>query len=302
MKFFQKRWVAITLCAVMIVVSLAIGRAKTVKGSYNPSSDSAAESWGEENYSAYTRYVQDETGVLKEKTIRMISEQNAALDYSYGSICGVAIVDDGIASSKMEDEAFRLGYDLGLGESDVLLLLDTKSQDYYFAYGEDMAYYVDNSLEILVTGAMSHVFDRPEEALTELFDQLAGWYAKNVPVTGEPAKGGSIGKNIVGTIFFVLLLAILIVIAVVSSLIRAGRNVIWRAGGWMPLLFLNRRHGPGPRPGPQPGPGPRPGPGSGTARRSNRSAGGFGGSSRGSFKGGGGFGGSNRGGGFGGKR
>ena len=284
MKFFQKRWVAITLCVLMIAASLAISRARTSK-EYQPDSTSSAEAWGQDNYGSFTRYIRDDAGLLSEKTIRSLSEHNAALDYAYDSICGVAIVDLGIASGKMEDEAFDLGYELGLRESDFFLLLDTKSRDWYFAYGTDAGQYVDHSLEVLLTGAMDEVFDAPEQTLTKLFDNLGDWYGEHMPVSGSKDSGGTI-RTLGGTVFFVFLLVILIVGSVISALLR----------GWMPFLFLNHlhhhhHHGPT---GPNPNPGPRP--------RSGGRAGGFGGSSRGNFRGGGGFGGGSRGGGFGGRR
>ena len=291
MKFFQKRWVAITLCVLMIVASLAISRARTSK-EYQPDSTSSAEAWGQDNYGSFTRYIRDDAGLLSEKTIRSLSEHNAALDYAYDSICGVAIVDLGIASGKMEDEAFDLGYEMGLGETDFFLLLDTKSRDWYFAYGTDAGQYVDHSLEVLLTGTMDEVFDKPEQTLTKLFDELGDWYGKHMPVSGSK-DGGSTIRTLGGTVLFVFLLVILIVISVISALIRTGRRMMWRASGWMPFLFLNQHHHHGPS-GPNPNPGPRP--------RSGGRAGGFGGSSRGNFRGGGGFGGGSRGGGFGGRR
>ena len=284
MKFFQKRWVAITLCVLMIAASLAISRARTSK-EYQPDSTSSAEAWGQDNYGSFTRYIRDDAGLLSEKTIRSLSEHNAALDYAYDSICGVAIVDLGIASGKMEDEAFDLGYELGLRESDFFLLLDTKSRDWYFAYGTDAGQYVDHSLEVLLTGAMDEVFDAPEQTLTKLFDNLGDWYGKNVPVANSKDSGSTI-RTVGGIAVLLFLLVILIVGSVISALLR----------GWMPFLFLNHlhhhhHHGPT---GPNPNPGPRP--------RSGGRAGGFGGSSRGNFRGGGGFGGGSRGGGFGGRR
>ena len=291
MKFFQKRWVAITLCVLMIVASLAISSARTSK-EYQPDSTSSAEAWGQDNYGSFTRYIRDDAGLLSEKTIRSLSEHNAALDYAYDSICGVAIVDLGIASGKMEDEAFDLGYEMGLGETDFFLLLDTKSRDWYFAYGTDAGQYVDHSLEVLLTGTMDEVFDKPEQTLTKLFDELGDWYGKHMPVSGSK-DGGSTIRTLGGTVLFVFMLVILIVISVISALIRTGRRMMWRASGWMPFLFLNQHHHHGPF-GPNPNPGPRP--------RSGGRAGGFGGSSRGNFRGGGGFGGGSRGGGFGGRR
>jgi len=303
MKFFQKRWVAILLCILMIVSGLAIGQAKNKQTEYAPENQASAHDWAQDNYEAYLRYIYDDAGLLSDSTVRKLSEWNAAFDYSHDSICGVGIVD-GIDGNDLEDAAFALGAEIGLGENDYFLLLDADAEDWYFVYGDEAAYYVDNRLEILVTGAMASAFRDTDDALLELFRELEDWYQEQMPVS--MSAGGSTGMEAGGTIFFVLLLVLLIVLAVISSLLRAGRRVIGGVSGWWPLFFVGRTHhrrsyGPGPRPGPHvgPRPGPKPRPG-GSGQR--RSAGGFGGSSRGNFSRGGGFGGGNRGGGFGGRR
>ena len=317
MKFFQKRWVAITLCVLMSVAAWAIGQAKNRSAVYAPASSNAAEAWGEENYGSYARYIQDDVGLLSEKTIREISEWNATFDYSYDSICGVGIVL-GVEGQSMEDAAFDLGDALGLGENDFFLLLDAENEDWYFVYGEEASYYVDKELEVLAIGAMNEMFQTPDAAMQEFFVGLANWYNNKMPVAGKVVRGSSFGMVAGGTILFILLIVVLVIAAVFSALFRAGRRVVGRGGGWMPLIFLGgRRHrtnyGPGPGPRPNPGPNHRTGPSSSAGGPRNggaapkRSSGGFGSGSRGNFNHGGGFGGSNRsggsrGGGFGGRR
>ena len=123
MKFFQKRWVAITLCILMILTALAIGRAKESRSREPAAMDAPVQSW-----ESYSRYVVDKTGLLSEETIRKISERNAESDASYSSVCGVGLLDS-VSGSSMEEAAFDWRDDLGLGDNDYFLLLDWNSGD-----------------------------------------------------------------------------------------------------------------------------------------------------------------------------
>ena len=303
MKFFQKRWVAITLCILMIVASLAIGQSKEQTQEFDPTSESASLSWAEENYGSYTRYIRDEADILSERTIRELSEYNAAFDYTYNSICGVGIVED-LSGADMEDAAFELGAQVGLGERDYFLLLNLETEDWYFVYGDTAAAYVDHELEILLTAAVGNGFGDLDEMLIDLFEELERWYGHAVPVSEKTVSGGSSGMVAGGTVLFVMLIVFLVIAAVCSSLLRAGRRVVTWSAGWWPLLFLHDRRprssfgprpGSGSRPVSRPSSGPRPV--SHSASGPRRSSGGFGSSSRGNFNRGGGFGGGNRGGG-----
>lgn len=300
MKFFKKRWVAVTLCILMILAALSIGQVKSRVNVYDPSDQEMAEDWGEDNASSYTRYIYDEAGLLSSGTIGKLAEYNAAFDYTYGTIVGVGIAEltDG---SDLEDHAFVLANEIGLGERDYFLLLDTDSQDWYFAYGEDAGVYADHRLEILVTGAMKEPFRNPDDTLLDLFDELEEWCADTLPVESERFDGGSMIRVAGGTILFVLLIIGLVLASVISAIGRAGRRFVHRSAFWGPTIHVRGPHfhaGPRPGPGPRPTSGPRPGGSSMGGRKTG--SGGFGSGSRGGFSRGGGFGGSR--GGFGGKR
>lgn len=311
MKFFQKRWVAITLCIVMIVAAIGIGQAKN-RNTYKPESTAAAEQWGEENYAAYSRFLRDGANLLSAKTEQTLSSYNGAWDYSYESVCGVVTVS-GLDGQDMEDAAYDQAEELGLGSYDCLLLVDAESQEWYFVYGDDFGYYVNNELDILFRGTLGSAVTNPDKQLPDLFEKLSGWYKDNLPVSGQAAQKNRSGLVAGGAVFFVLLIILLIIAAIVSAIVRAGRRVV---GGFRraPIFFFGPGprgprppFGPGPGPGPNPGPRPGPNPGPRPGGSSNRSSGGFGSSSRGgSFNGSrsGGFGsssrgGSSRGGGFG---
>lgn len=304
MSFFRKRWVAITLCIVMIIGALAIGQKKSQNEKNTLQISSTVQQWGRENKAAYTRYARDEAGLLDEDTLNDLAQFNAQSDYAYGCICGLWIASD-LQGQDMEDAAFSYADQLGLGENDYILLLDASAEEWYFAFGDAASSYVDHALEILVTGSTTAVFSDPDASVLKLYDGLSGWYADNLPATGEDSGNArtNVGMVAGGSILFIVLIGLLIAVSLLSALMRAGRRIV---GGWMPIFIPHgRRHGPGPWMGPGPGPGPRPNPGArphnGTTSRPSSGAGGFGSGNRGNFGRGGGFGGGNRGG-FGGKR
>ena len=297
MKFFQKRWVAITLCIVMIVAAIGIGQAKN-RNTYRPESSSAAVQWGKENYAAYTRFLRDDGNLLSGNTEQTLSSYNGAWDYSYESVCGVATVSS-LNGQDMEDLSYDLEDGMGLGSLDCLLLVDKETREWYFVYGDDFGYYVNNELELLFQDCLGSAVTDADKQLPDLFADLSDWYEKNMPVSGQAAQGTQTGLVAGGAVFFVFLIVILIAVAIISAIVRAGRRMV---GGFRraPIFFF----GPGPRgprppfgpgSGTRPGPGPNPGPRPGS---NNRSSGGFGSSSRGgSFNGSrsGGFGSSSRG-------
>ena len=287
MKFLQKRWVAVVICVILVITALGIRAGRNIDTQYRTNSEAAAENWGEQNYGAFTQFILDEADELSQRTVKELSVYNAAFDYAYDSICGVAIVE-GTDGMSMEDKAYDLSAELGLGDSDCLLLVDQTAGDWYFVYGADFSYYVNNELEVIFTQYMQKGVESPNTVLPELFEELEDWYDDHVPVQGKQTV--SVVGGIGSVLLIILFIVILVIVSIVSSVGRIGRRFV---GGWGPTFFVGGRHHHRPNPGPGPGNFHRP-----TGR-----SGGFGGSSRGSgFRGGGGFGGSSRGGGFGGRR
>lgn len=287
MKFLKKRWVAVVLCVIMVLAAVVIAVGRTQTATYEPSNLHAAEDWGEENYEAYTGFVRDEADALSTGTVKALSEVNAALDYTYGSICGVAVVDG--VSGTMEDAAYDMYATLELGDDDCLLLLDVAQEQWYFVYGDDFSWYVDNELEILFQGGLNDDYDKLNSMLPETFEELADWYEDHVPVEQEGAAEASYGGGI--AIMSILLIVLVIVIVVISILNSIRRRIVGGWGFWGghwhhhhrptpppppgPHYGLHHGPGPGPRPGGRPNPGPRPG----GSRPSGGRSGGFGGGS-----------------------
>lgn len=303
MKFFKKQGVAVTICIVMIVAAIAIGFFGSAgKTEYKPDSAASAADWGREHAGEYVKFISDGAGLLSDSAVQKLAQTDAELDYTYSSIVAVAVVN-GLGGQDIEDAAYDYGSALGCGETDLMLLIDTGSQDWYVAWGDEMSYYVNNELEIIFRSYMGEkVFSgSADKQLQALFTDLAGWYEDTIPVADSHGETASAGSRLA-----TLLLTVCIIIAVVAVIVALcarprrryygaarGSGGFWRGMFLGSMLNGNHRHSPPPPPHNPPGGG-----------FGGSSRGGFGGSSRGGFGGGnrGGFGGSSRGGGFGGKR
>lgn len=302
MKFLQKRWVSVVLCLIMIIAAVRITSSRDRRPDYQPQDQNTAEAWAEESYGSYIHLIDDRASVLSERTVQELSVRNAALDYSYGSVCGVVVVKS-VGQLSMEDAAYDLFDELQLSDADTLLLVDLTAEDWYYLYGSDFSYYVDYELEILFRGAMDGIYEDLDTGLVMLFSDLSDWYGEHLSSSESSVYQA---EDTFGTALFVLVLIVILVVAIILSAVgRAGRRVV---RGWGPTIIVGgHRHrpfhyGPGPRPGAGPGARPmhgyRP-----TQNRPAGRSGGFGGTNRGGFSGRpGGFGGKSRGGGFGGKR
>ena len=100
---------------------------------------------------------------------RPLREYDAQLDYGYGSILGL-VTTDSLDGKSMEDYAMDASADLELGDSDMLLLIDTDTEQWYLAYGGDMADYVDNDLSILFRQNLGSLFTgSAEKSVTGLY-------------------------------------------------------------------------------------------------------------------------------------
>ena len=330
-EFFQKKSVAITITLVVIALAVVIGAISAPKGAATQNSASLsadASGWAKKNYEQYETFLDDDAGLFDDDAIETFAKYDAQLDYGYGSILGL-VTTDSLDGKSMEDYAMDASAELELGDGDMLLLIDTDTEQWYLAYGGDMASYVDNDLSILFRQNLGSLFTgSAENSVTGLYKDLLGWYAENIPaVSGNTVQPETayVQKEDSGMSLFGILITILVIVILLKIIFRPRRRYyddgVYYGGGprpgfwsgmfWGSMLGRNRGHRPPPPPGPGPGyrppsAGPRPGgfgprPGGSGFKPSSR---GFGGGSRGGGFGGrgGGFGGGSRGGGFGGGR
>ncbi len=325
MSFFKKQGVAVTITVLMVVAAVAIGFfASAGKTEYDPNSAADAASWAKEHAGEFEQFIYDEAGLLSDSTVQKLARANAELAYTYASIVGVAVVDD-LDGADIGDAAYDYGYTIGCGESDLMLLIDVGTRDWYVASGDDMAYFMNNELEVIFRSYMGEaVFSgSADKQLEALFTDLADWYEDTIPVADSHGKTLSYGSEVEdGLLAVCLFIAVVTLIVVLCSRPRrryyasgssGGSNGFWKGMFWGSVLSGNRRRSPPPPPPPPRNPPPPGGPGfgsgpsksSGSNRSSSSRSSGFGGSSRGGSFGGssrsGGFGGSSRGGSFGGR-
>lgn len=290
----RKFTIALIVMAAVVVVSLILGQfIGSGAADYAPESDAAVENWAGENADSFLRYIRDDAGVLSDKTEREIARINAELDYRYNSIFTVATIPD---TELLDDAAYRIGEELGLGQRDLLLVLDMEGRDWYVGYGDEIGYYVNHELEILVqsyTGA--DMYTHTDEEVLGLMKRLPDWYEDTVPVAESKAESNGGGSGL--AVLLVIAVGIGIVVLLASGAGRRQRR--FYGFGYTPYVHIW-----GPRPPRPPRPphisfhtGPRPPNSDGGPK-----PGGFGGRSRGGSFGRGGFGGGSRGGGFGGGR
>ena len=321
MKFFQKRGVAITITLILIVAALLIG--KPWAGS-NTSTASASNS-------DFLSYIADDANALTNDARSKVADYMETLDSKYGSIVALMTVTD-TDGETMEDYTESVWDEAEFLDSDMLLVVNTETSEWYLWPGSEISPYVDASLESLFTNDLdnANLADGGKWA-TDLYKDLLSWYGKTIPKAGSTSSADaeavrqsaprrhSLWKTV---------LIILIIYWVLKAIFgRSRRNDdddyrgsssggsgggFWKGMFWGSLLGGSRRNRwrtppppPGPRPGPRPGGGSRGGfSGGSRGGFSGGSRGGFGGGSRGGFGGGsrGGFGGGGSRGGFGGGR
>ena len=153
--FFNHKNVAVTITLVVIAIALVIGFTSAPKQAATSTTSQTAASvssdaagWAKKNYGQYEDFLEDDADLFSDTTLETFAKYNAQLDYTYGSIMGLVTTDD-LDGKSMADYAIDESAELELGDSDMLLLIDTDSEQWYLAYGDEMASYVDNDLSIL---------------------------------------------------------------------------------------------------------------------------------------------------------
>lgn len=163
-EFFNRKNVAVTITLVVIAIALVIGftsapkqAATSTTSQTAASASSDAAGWATKNYGQYEDFLEDDADLFSDTTLETFAKYNAQLDYTYGSIMGLVTTDD-LDGKSMADYAIDESAELELGDSDMLLLIDTDSEQWYLAYGDEMASYVDNDLSILFKENLGSLF------------------------------------------------------------------------------------------------------------------------------------------------
>lgn len=245
-EFFQKKSVAITITLVVIALAVVIGAVSAPKGAQTQSSASLsadASGWAKKNYAQYEDFLDDDADLFDDDAIETFAKYDAQLDYGYGSILGL-VSTDSLDGKSMEDYAMDASADLELGDSDMLLLIDTDTEQWYLAYGGDMADYVDNDLSILFRQNLGSLFTgsaekRRDGALSGPARLVCGKHSgseRQCRPAGIPAY---VQKEESGIDLFGILITILVIVILFKIFFRPRRRY-YNDGVY---------YGGGPRPG-----------------------------------------------------
>ena len=290
MKFFKKPAVAIVIVALVVLACSAIG----LMTAPTPLPDVTFNNW-----------VQDDADLLSAQSEALLTQTNDQLDKAYSSVMAVATVEQ-LQHYDMEDFALDLAEEWGLGDRDMLLVIEKASQTYYLAYGSEIGATIegsDASLQTLESAFDSHLgtaffSGQSDDEIALLINGVSSWYDR---YAAEPYYfyGPGSQSSSGGSVFTTLFLLIILIIVISSFTSGMRRRHRYGTGPiffpfWMPRF----RHHNTPPPNFHNNRGPH---NSGGGFGSH--GGGFGGTRGGGFSGGGGFGGrgSGFGGGFGGR-
>ncbi len=230
MRFFQKRWVAVLICIVMVLAAIGIRISRNTTASVPDNVTNPGDA------SSYLQYIYD-NGTLSDQTIQTISAYQADMDESYGSICAVALVEP-LDGERMKDTAGEIADRMRLRSKDCLLVLNTADEEWYFLYEDEFNYYVNSELKDLVREEMKDPFGDLDRSLLSFYKALEDWY-------GDYVRNSAGSSDVVyfseGSISFgALILLLFVVIFVISISSRIRRPRAFRAA--RPIFFGVPRH------------------------------------------------------------
>ena len=309
MKVLQKRPVAILLAAVMILAAIGIGQARKPGGSTSGAApEPALDTTLDTGY--VHQFIYDQAGLISSAAEKEIDVYNANWDARYNSVVALAAVDTA-GQTDIADYAYDMGARLGLGEGDAVLLIAAEDAAYYFAYGDDFATIMTQTVTDRLDGILSREYGNGQAdtavlnfyaALNEVYLDNFGLGNQSENVAQEHYGPAYAGVDLITTV--VVLAVFCLIVASVADQYRYNEYrrryygvpnppVIFR-----PILFWHgpgygwyRRRWPAPPP-PPPGRGPGGfGPGNGGPTGGSRNSSSFGGAGSRGPRGGGTFGG-----------
>lgn len=273
MKFFKKPAVAITIVVLVILACSTIG----LLTSPSELPDVIFNDW-----------IQDDAGLFSQQAEYLLEQLNSQLDKTFSSVMAVATVPQ-LHNYDIEDAAFDLAEEWGLGDRDMLLLIDKAAQTYYLAYGSEIGASIEASnaasqgLRDALDQHLSTAFfsGQSDDELALLISSVSTWYDRYA-FDGADAQYyyTNPDANADDGFGFAALLVLIVLILLLSGFFSGMRRRRRYGTGpiFIPFWMPHCRHHT-PPPGPHNDRGPH-----------HRGGGGFGGRG-GGFSGGGGFGG-----------
>lgn len=190
--------VALVICAVVIVLCCVWGYSRV----YEPPADTGEEESsaehhraGESNLNYYLGWMDDQAGLFTMETADTIARRNLSLDTTYNSLMAIHTVSY-LNGKDIETYARDEAEKIVLGGRDMLLLLDSDTQDWYVVYGPGLQPYVEMNTELqdLFRSQLSPDFFAvtSNRRVVLLFDALQEWFEANVPPAEEEAAAPTI--------------------------------------------------------------------------------------------------------------
>ena len=213
MKFFKNKFVAIAITAAVIVGCLGYGQTQ------RPWSGSHAvvESADTGNYdaSAYADWSYDEANILSSNTEKLVDSYNAKWDGQYGTILALATVED--TGGDIEDYAYDMADDAGLGADDMMLLISASENEYWvITAGRVTDVTGEAALQKIFESDFDPVFDTRdyEQAVRKLYAGMDEFYANNL--TAHVVYGADMpapvyqSQSLAGILLFLLVLVLIV--------------------------------------------------------------------------------------------
>lgn len=183
---FKKQGVAWCLTALMIVAAVGIGYAKAVVGNPIPDVPQATPPVSDTVPSdlqvgpgAFPSHVQDNAGVLSDRTVRELDQRNLRLYGNYGVVIGVITCNYG--RDDLDSYAIKRAEDMGLSGRDFIVALDISGDNYWLIQGADLVYdFTDEDCADYAWDYMEDYFavGLYDDAVLSLTEALENWYGR----------------------------------------------------------------------------------------------------------------------------
>ena len=175
---FKKQGVAWGLTALMIVAAIGIGYGKAAASNTPKPEPGLQQGPGTApNAAAAGYFLQDDAGVLSDDTMASLIARNARLYEQYGVVIGMVTCNYG--RDDLYDYALERAEKMGLRDSDFIVVLDIKGDNYWLVQGADLArYFTDEDCGYYAWNYMEGPFAAGDydSAVLDLSEMLELWY------------------------------------------------------------------------------------------------------------------------------
>ena len=221
MNFLKKTPVAIVLTVLVVALCCVWGYTRAADDTAPPGGSSSLSA-GQSELNYYLDWIDDQADLFTLSTKEQLAQYSLSMDKNYGSLLAVQTVNY-LNGKDIGDYAYDLAEEVGLTNMDMLLVMDTYSQDWYLAYGSKMSAYVENdaSLKNLFNRTLGDTFfaegTDQNATIRELFAGLSKWCEDNLPQANQSlvgpmpdTNGGKTGDVTLSAIFGGILVTLLL--------------------------------------------------------------------------------------------